>query len=152
MLLHWHHSMKLPGPSSTRSYYIAQRVCLPSGNSSNSICSPTMNALLQQLPNNPLAGGDTPTPDTAEAISIGSLPLLKMLKHGRAGVPMEVMGLMLGQFVDEYTVRSVHFICFLALYRRVHAKSRGRFCDGRCYILKRLNLFCVASKWYRCFC
>ena len=28
-----------------------------------------------------------------------------MLKHGRAGVPMEVMGLMLGEFVDDYTVR-----------------------------------------------
>ena len=27
-----------------------------------------------------------------------------MLKHGRAGVPMEVMGLMLGEFVDDYTV------------------------------------------------
>jgi hypothetical protein len=27
-----------------------------------------------------------------------------MLKHGRAGVPMEVMGLMVGEFVDEYTV------------------------------------------------
>jgi hypothetical protein len=26
--------------------------------------------------------------------------LLKMLKHGVAGVPMEVMGLMLGEFVD----------------------------------------------------
>ncbi|MBA0612912.1 hypothetical protein Godav_013458, partial [Gossypium davidsonii] len=36
-----------------------------------------------------------------------SLALLKMLKHGRAGVPMEVMGLMLGGFVDEYTVRVV---------------------------------------------
>lgn len=30
-----------------------------------------------------------------------------MLRHGRAGVPMEVMGLMLGDFVDEYTVRVV---------------------------------------------
>jgi hypothetical protein len=27
-----------------------------------------------------------------------------MLKHGRAGVPMEVMGLMLGEFIDDYTV------------------------------------------------
>lgn len=27
----------------------------------------------------------------------------KMLKHGRAGVPMEVMGLMLGEFIDDYT-------------------------------------------------
>lgn len=30
-----------------------------------------------------------------------------MLKHGRAGVPLEVMGLMLGEFVDEYTVSVV---------------------------------------------
>jgi len=30
-----------------------------------------------------------------------------MLKHGRAGVPMEVMGLMLGQFVDDYTINCV---------------------------------------------
>ncbi|KAJ8508825.1 hypothetical protein ON010_g18833 [Phytophthora cinnamomi] len=30
-----------------------------------------------------------------------------MLKHGRAGVPMEVMGLMLGEFVDDYTVNCI---------------------------------------------
>ena len=52
-------------------------------------------------------GPDEPVPDTAETIHISSLALLKMLKHGRAGVPMEVMGLMLGSFVDEYTVRVV---------------------------------------------
>ncbi|CAB4061277.1 PSMD14 [Lepeophtheirus salmonis] len=53
------------------------------------------------------AGGNTDVPvvDTAEQVYISSLALLKMLKHGRAGVPMEVMGLMLGEFVDEYTVR-----------------------------------------------
>eukprot|EP00121_Abeoforma_whisleri_P004021 Awhi_evm1s3630 len=50
---------------------------------------------------------DPPTVDTAEMVYISSLALLKMLKHGRAGVPMEVMGLMLGEFVDEYTVRVV---------------------------------------------
>jgi len=33
--------------------------------------------------------------------------LLKMLKHGRAGVPLEVMGLLLGEFVDEYTVQII---------------------------------------------
>jgi len=32
---------------------------------------------------------------------------MQMLKHGRAGVPMEVMGLMLGEFVDDYTVRVI---------------------------------------------
>ena len=45
--------------------------------------------------------------DTAEQVYISSLALLKMLKHGRAGVPMEVMGLMLGEFVDDYTVRVI---------------------------------------------
>jgi len=49
-------------------------------------------------------GGDAPQHDNAEMIYISSLALLKMLKHGRAGVPMEVMGLMLGEFVDDYTV------------------------------------------------
>ena len=66
---------------------------------------------------------DSPIVDTAEQVYISSLALLKMLKHGtllllfnpcnyltffhkgRAGVPMEVMGLMLGEFVDDYTVR-----------------------------------------------
>lgn len=50
---------------------------------------------------------DQPLPDTSEQVYISSLALLKMLKHGRAGVPMEVMGLMLGEFVDDYTVRVV---------------------------------------------
>ncbi|MEW5307971.1 MAG: hypothetical protein WDW36_010338 [Sanguina aurantia] len=50
---------------------------------------------------------DTPQVDTSEQIYISSLALIKMLKHGRAGVPMEVMGLMLGEFVDDYTVRVV---------------------------------------------
>jgi 26S proteasome regulatory subunit N11 len=50
---------------------------------------------------------DAPVVDTAELVYISSMALLKMLKHGRAGVPMEVMGLMLGDFVDDYTVKCV---------------------------------------------
>eukprot|EP00080_Pristionchus_pacificus_P002417 PDM62437.1 rpn-11 [Pristionchus pacificus] len=50
---------------------------------------------------------DSNAPDTSETVYISSLALLKMLKHGRAGVPMEVMGLMLGEFVDEYTINVV---------------------------------------------
>lgn len=57
------------------------------------------------------AGGlpqsDSPAIDDAETVYISSLALLKMLKHGRAGVPMEVMGLMLGEFVDEFTIHVV---------------------------------------------
>jgi len=53
------------------------------------------------------AGIDAPIADTSETVHISSLALLKMLKHGRAGVPMEVMGLMLGEYIDEYTVQVV---------------------------------------------
>lgn len=53
------------------------------------------------------SSSDGPVVDTAEQVYISSLALLKMLKHGRAGVPMEVMGLMLGEFVDDYTVRVI---------------------------------------------
>lgn len=50
-----------------------------------------------------------------------------MLKHGRAGVPMEVMGLMLGEFVDDYTVRVIDVfampqsgtVCFVLFLRSV---------------------------------
>ena len=46
-----------------------------------------------------------PMRDTAETVHVSSLALLKMLIHGRAGVPLEVMGLMIGEYVDDYTVR-----------------------------------------------
>lgn len=49
----------------------------------------------------------TETPDTSETIQISSLALLKMMKHGRAGIPLEVMGLMLGEFVDDYNVKII---------------------------------------------
>merc|ERR1719163_2203565 len=66
--------------------------------------------LMRGMPGGNLGGGggsDSPTPDCAEKVHVSSLALLKMLKHGRAGVPMEVMGLMLGQFVDDYTIKVV---------------------------------------------
>ena len=54
-----------------------------------------------------------------------------MLKHGRAGVPMEVMGLMLGEFVDDYTVRQL--MCGLRV-RNGQANCAdlvcGRLCDA----------------------
>jgi 26S proteasome regulatory subunit N11 len=43
-------------------------------------------------------------PDSSETIIVSSLALLKMLKHGRAGVPMEVMGLMLGSFIGNSSI------------------------------------------------
>ena len=49
----------------------------------------------------------TAKPDTSEQIYISSLALLKMLKHCRAGVPLEVMGLMLGEVIDDYAIKVV---------------------------------------------
>jgi len=45
--------------------------------------------------------------DTAEQIYISPLSILKMLRHGKAGIPLEVMGLMLGDYVDDYTVKCI---------------------------------------------
>ena len=67
-------------------------------------------SLMQQMGGNMGAmqpPADGPMVDTAEQIYISSLALLKMLKHGRAGVPLEVMGLMIGEYIDDYTVRVV---------------------------------------------
>ncbi|KAL5729222.1 multicatalytic endopeptidase [Ranunculus cassubicifolius] len=50
---------------------------------------------------------DPPTMDTSEQVIISSLALLKMLKHAKAGVPMEVMGLMLGEVLDDFTIKVV---------------------------------------------
>jgi len=67
---------------------------------------------LQQMLRQGMGGGgnshvEESIVDTSETVHISSLALLKMLKHGRAGVPMEVMGLMLGDFVDDYTIRVI---------------------------------------------
>jgi 26S proteasome regulatory subunit N11 len=55
----------------------------------------------------PQRGVEMEQRDTSEQIYISSLALLKMLKHCQAGVPFEVMGLMVGEIVDEYTITVV---------------------------------------------
>jgi 26S proteasome regulatory subunit N11 len=52
-------------------------------------------------------GADVPLPDTGEQIYISSLALIKMLKHSRMGIPFEVMGLMIGEIHDDYTINVV---------------------------------------------
>lgn len=50
-----------------------------------------LSRLLSRMSGQAAAPTDGPVVDTAEQVYISSLALLKMLKHGRAGVPMEVM-------------------------------------------------------------
>ena len=52
-------------------------------------------------------GVEMPQADTGEQIYISSLALLKMLKHARSGIPFEVMGLMVGEIHDDYTITVV---------------------------------------------
>lgn len=59
---------------------------------------------------------DAPAVDTAEQVYISSLALLKMLKHGRAGVPMEVMGLMLGKYTLTYAHTFVNIFKLILLF------------------------------------
>ncbi|CCH59870.1 hypothetical protein TBLA_0C00540 [Henningerozyma blattae CBS 6284] len=66
-----------------------------------------MERLQRLMMHSKIDGEDSNRDDTKETVYISSIALLKMLKHGRAGVPMEVMGLMLGEFVDDYTVEVV---------------------------------------------
>ena len=56
---------------------------------------------------NPNAAAQQVHLDSGETVYISGMALLKMLKHGRQGIPIEVIGLMLGSFVDDYTVHVV---------------------------------------------
>jgi 26S proteasome regulatory subunit N11 len=55
----------------------------------------------------PQPGVEMPLADTGEQVYISSLALLKMLKHARSGIPFEVMGLMVGEIHDDYTITVV---------------------------------------------
>jgi 26S proteasome regulatory subunit N11 len=45
--------------------------------------------------------------DTSETVYISSLALLKMLKHARAGVPSEVLGILLGHCKNDFEINVV---------------------------------------------
>ena len=77
-----------------------------------------------------------------------------MLKHGRAGVPMEVMGLMLGEFVDEYTIQVIDVFAMPQSGTTVSVESvdhvfQAKMLEmlkqtGRCVFLFSERLGCVA--------
>ncbi|TNJ29963.1 Non ATPase subunit MPR1 of 26S proteasome [Giardia muris] len=46
----------------------------------------------------------TPRLDHGESVIVSHVALIKMLRHCKQGIPVEVMGLLLGTFVDKYTV------------------------------------------------
>lgn len=52
------------------------------------------------------AQGEVPKADTAEQVYVSSLALLKMLRHGRAGIPMEVGRSRILYYGDEARVHT----------------------------------------------
>jgi 26S proteasome regulatory subunit N11 len=42
--------------------------------------------------------------DTAEKVYVTGIAFLKMLKHAKAGVPLEVIGVLLGNWIDDFQV------------------------------------------------
>uniref|UniRef100_A0AC35U3I7 MPN domain-containing protein n=1 Tax=Rhabditophanes sp. KR3021 TaxID=114890 RepID=A0AC35U3I7_9BILA len=46
-------------------------------------------------------------PDASEIVYISPLATMKMVKYANDLIPMEVMGLLLGEFVDDYTIKVV---------------------------------------------
>ena len=69
---------------------------------------------------------------------------------GRAGVPMEVMGLMLGEFVDEYTVRVVDGLRCRRVVRALVLKLSITYSRLTCSIC--LNRLDGNSCFYFCIC
>lgn len=63
-----------------------------------------------QQPQDP--SGDKKVYETHETVYVSSIALMKMLKHGKSGVPVEVMGALLGRIVDEYTIQVVDVFSF----------------------------------------
>jgi 26S proteasome regulatory subunit N11 len=63
--------------------------------------------------NLPLPCFNKPLPDVGETICISSLFLLKMQKHGSAGVPLEVMELMFTSVVDVCLLRCFDYLMYL---------------------------------------
>ena len=67
------------------------------------MCLKSLHKELQQLEKfDALADVKLPF-DFSETVNISSLALLKMMRHGRAGIPVEVMGLITGEYTDNAT-------------------------------------------------
>ena len=47
---------------------------------------------------------DEKTPDGSEMVLLTSIALLKIIRHSQMGIPIEVMGIMLGKFIDKTTL------------------------------------------------
>lgn len=72
-----------------------------------------------------------------------------MLKHARAGVPLEVMGLMLGQFIDDYAIKVVDVFAMPQSGTSVSVESVDpAYQQGMLDMLKQTNRNEMVVGWY----
>ena len=88
-------------------------------------------------------------PDTAEKINIAPLALLKMMKHCRNGIPFEVMGVMLGEFVDEYQIEIIDVFAMPQLQTTVSVEAVDPAYQARMFeALKMVGRTEIVVGWY----
>merc|ERR1719213_606714 len=87
--------------------------------------------------------------DTAEIIIFSPVALMKMLKHGRVGTPFEVMGLMLGEFIDDYSIRCIDVFAMPQRASAVNVESVDPVFQARMIdMLKQTGRYEMVVGWY----
>ena len=70
---------------------------------------------------------------------------------GRAGVPMEVMGLMLGQFVDDYTITCVDVFAMPQVWKLVRETIKAIFLSLQSMTTNNVAYYLnIAWNWCEC--
>ena len=85
--------------------------------------------------------------DTAETVQISGISLLKMLKNAHNGIPSEVAGLILGRFIDDYTVTVVDVFPMPSSTGNITADDPYK--TQMCNLLKKIHRSEDVIGWYK---
>ncbi|CAD8121131.1 unnamed protein product [Paramecium sonneborni] len=100
--------------------------------------------IIQQFERSQAVNPEVFISDTAEQVTISALTLIKMLKHVRAEIHFEVMGLLFGDIVDDYHIRVYNIFfnvlnskpCLSEIYGSIYLIK-----DGSYQLYKQNNFF-----------
>lgn len=97
----------------------------------------------------PRPNADANKMDTSEIIIFSPVALMKMLKHGRVGTPFEVMGLMLGEFIDDYSIRCIDVFAMPQRASAVNVESVDPVFQAKMIeMLKQTGRYEMVVGWY----
>lgn len=108
-----------------------------------------MNQFLSMMGGGQRPNADANKMDTSEIIIFSPVALMKMLKHGRVGTPFEVMGLMLGEFIDDYSIRCIDVFAMPQRASSVNVESVDPVFQARMIdMLKQTGRYEMVVGWY----